>query len=87
MASGRTTSEKLENVLPLGPGGQNLDMNKKVTEIESSSWTAAPGGTGGDGPPQTFQRLALCLWAVHGKNRLEMVLVPPPNRCAVAPPL
>ena len=37
------------------------------------------GGTGGTGPPQTFQRLTLCLWAVHGKNRLQIVLVPPPQ--------
>ena len=33
------------------------------------------GGTGGTGPPQTFQFLTLCLWALHGKNRLQMVLV------------
>ena len=41
------------------------------------------GGTGvtggGTGPPQTFQRLTLCLWTAHGKNRLHMVLVPPPQ--------
>ena len=40
------------------------------------------GGGGEDGetsPPQTFQRLALCLCVVHGKNRLQMVLVPPPQ--------
>ena len=35
------------------------------------------GGGRGTGPPQTFQRLSLCLWAVHGKNRLQTVLVPP----------
>ena len=45
------------------------------------------GGDGGTGPPQTFQRLTLCQWAVHGKNRFQMVLAPPPNRCAVALPL
>ena len=44
------------------------------------------GGTGGDrgtDPTQTFQHLTLCLWAVHGKNQLPMVLVPPPqlSRC------
>ena len=38
------------------------------------------GGTGGTGPPQTFQRIILCLWAVHGKNRLQMVLVPQSSR-------
>ena len=32
---------------------------------------------GGGGPPQIFPRLTLCLWAVHGKNRLQMVFVPP----------
>ena len=37
------------------------------------------GGGGRTGPPQTFQRLTLCLWALHGKNRLQMVLVPPPQ--------
>ena len=36
------------------------------------------GGDRGTGPPQTFQRLTLYLWALHGKNRLQMVLVPPP---------
>ena len=36
------------------------------------------GGDGGTGPPQTFQRLTLCQWAVHGKNRFQMVLAPPP---------
>ena len=42
------------------------------------------GGTGGrgggTGPPQSFRRLTLCLWALHGKNRLQMVLVPAPDR-------
>ena len=43
------------------------------------AWAAAPGGgERGTGPPQTFKSLTLCLWAVHGKNRLQMVLVPPP---------
>ena len=37
------------------------------------------GGTGGGGPPQTPRRLALCLWALHGKNRLQMALAPPPQ--------
>ena len=34
-------------------------------------------------------RVNIMPWAVHGKNRLQMVLVPPPlpNRRAVAPPL
>ena len=40
------------------------------------------GGTGGGGSggliPQTSQRVTLCLWVVHGKNRLQMVLAPPP---------
>ena len=45
------------------------------------------GGGGGTGTPQSFQRLILCPWTLHGKNRLQMVLVPPPNRPAVAPPL
>ena len=43
-------------------------------------------GGGGDDPPQTLQRLTLCLWAVRGKNRLQMVLVSH-NRSAVAPSL
>ena len=49
-----------------------------------ATWAAALGGTG---PPQTFRHLTLCLWAVHGKNQLQIVLVPPPNRDGVAPPL
>ena len=36
------------------------------------------GGDRGTGPPQTFQRLTLCIWALHGKNRLRVALVPPP---------
>ena len=36
------------------------------------------GGGGGTGPPQIFQRLTLCLWTLHGKNRLQMVHVPLP---------
>ena len=39
--------------------------------------TGGGGGDGGTGPPQTFQRLTLCPWALHGKNRLQMVLVSP----------
>ena len=37
--------------------------------------------TGGRGtsPLQTFQHITLCLWAVHVKNQLQMVLVPPPQ--------
>ena len=42
------------------------------------------GGGGGTGPPQTFQRLTLCLWVVHGKNRLQMVLVPQSSRRGAA---
>ena len=37
--------------------------------------TGEGGGGGGTDPLQTFQRLTLCLWALHGKNRLQMVLV------------
>ena len=48
--------------------------------------TGRGGGKRGTSPPQSFRRLTLCLWALHGKNRLQMVLVPP-NRRAVAPPL
>ena len=38
------------------------------------------GGDGGTGPSQTFQRLTLSLWALHGKNLLQMVLVPQSSR-------
>ena len=43
--------------------------------VPTYHWRRHRGGDGGTGPPQTFQRL----WAVHGKNRPQMVLVPPPQ--------
>ena len=41
------------------------------------------GGTG-DRSPQHFRRLTLCLWALHGKNRLEMAIVPQSSRHGAA---
>ena len=42
------------------------------------SWEAALGGRGND-PPQYFRRLTLCLWALHRKNRLRVLALPPPQ--------
>ena len=60
-----------------------------LVNITSVSWAVATEGRGGGWFPAIFSRLALCLWALHGKNRLQMALArrPSPNRCAVAPPL
>ena len=59
--------------------GENLHIAQCTPGVGPRAWAAAPGGggDGGTGPPQTFQRLTLCLWAVHGKNQLQIVLVPP----------
>ena len=70
----------------LGPLPRNSGPNPIVFSFNHGRRHRRGQGTG---PPQTFQRLALCLWTMHGKNRLQMVLVPPPksNSRAVAPPL
>ena len=46
--------------------------------IEIGMGGGTGGGDGGTGPPQTFHRLTLCLRALHGKNRLQMAIAPPP---------
>ena len=35
------------------------------------------GGRGDVPPPQYFKFLALCLWVLHGKNRIQTAFVPP----------
>ena len=37
----------------------------------------ATDGMGGS-VPQYFKFLTLCLWVLHGKNRLQTAFVPPP---------
>ena len=41
------------------------NRGRVITE-QRDTWAAAPGdgGTEGIGPPQTFQRLTLCLWEI-----------------------
>ena len=41
----------------------------------------------GDVSPQYFMFLTLCLWVLHGKNRLQTAFVPPPNHQVVTEPL
>ena len=58
--------------------------SSKTKKIFKHAQTFIGGGIGGGGGRKTFQRLTLCLWAVHGNNRLQMVLVPQSSRRGAA---
>ena len=50
-----------------------------LTHVSRHSYPGPRARHRGGGVPQYFTFLTLCLWALHGKNRLETAFAPPPQ--------
>ena len=67
----------------VSPKRQTREAKLSFSLPQTGQWVylvSMGDGTGGRGDrsPQSFKHSTLCLWAFHGKNRHQTVLVPPP---------